>query len=80
MGFRVNHSDPPPQKSPTQQHLKGASRLVNPPDDAPEIVSAEAEEDQGERDYLGRFLRVADEALRHVKQGVLHRHKRGRIH
>ena len=63
MGFRLNHSDPSP-KEPDRQHLKGASRLVNPRDDAPEIVSPE--EDEGERDYLGRILRVADEALRHA--------------
>jgi hypothetical protein len=78
MGFRLNHSHPPPRKDPTQQHLKGASRLVNPTDDASEIASAQ--EDQGERDYLGRFLRVADEALSHVKRGILHRRKRGRVH
>ena len=78
MGFRLNHSHSPSPKSPTQQHLKGASRLVNPPDDAPEIASSE--EDDGERDYLGRFLRFADEALRHVKRGILRRHRPGHIH
>ena len=77
MGSRLNHSDPP-SKEPDRQHLKGASRLVNPPEDAPEIVSPE--EDESERDYLGRILRVADEALSHVKQGILRRQRRGRIH
>lgn len=77
MGFRLNHSHPPPQ-DPDQPQLKGVSHLVNPPEDAPEIVSPE--EDEGERDYVERFLRFADQALRHVKQGFLHRHKRTRIH
>ena len=78
MGFRLNHSNPRSSKDPRQQHLKGVSRLVNPPDDDPEIVSAE--EDQGERDYLGRLLHVADEALSHVKEGIVRRPRRGRIH
>lgn len=78
MGFRLNHSHPPPEKDPSKQHLKGASRLLNPRDDASEIVPPD--EDQGERDYLGRFLRVADEALSQVKRGLLHRRKRSRIH
>jgi hypothetical protein len=85
MGFRSNHSHPPPEKNPTplpeknpaQETLKGVSRLVNPRDDDSEIVAAD--EEPGERDYLGRLLRVADEALRHFAQG-LHRHRRGRIH
>ena len=78
MGFRLNHSHPSPQRDPNQLQLKGVSRLVNPRDDAPEIISQE--EDQGERDYLGHLLRIADEALRHVKQGILHRHRRSRVH
>ena len=53
--------------------------MVNPRDDDPEIASAE--EEQGERDYLGRLLHVADEALRHVKKGTNQRpRRRGRIH
>ena len=78
MRFRSNHSHPPPEKNPSQQHLKGVSRLVNPREEDPEVVGSDEEE--SERDYLGRFLRVADEALRQVKQGILHRHRRGRIH
>ena len=77
MGFRSSNSHPPPGKNPAQKNLKGISRLVNPQDDDPEIVAAG--EEPSERDYLGRLLRVADEALRHVKQTV-HRHRRGRIH
>ena len=77
MGFRSNQSHPPPEKSPNQQNLKGVSRLVNPPDD--DAAAVAGEEEQGERDYLGRLLRVADEALRHVKEGF-QRHRRGRIH
>jgi hypothetical protein len=77
VGSRLDQSDPP-SKEPDRRHLKGASRLVNPPEDAAEILPTE--EDEGERDYLGRILRVADEALRHVKQGILHRPRRGRIH
>ena len=77
MAFRVN-SNFRGAKDSRQPHLKGISRLVNPPDDDPEIVSAEEEE--GERDYLGHLLHVADEALRHVRHGVSHRGKRGRIH
>ena len=80
MGFRSNHSDPPDlplEKSPIQQNLKGISRLVNPRDDDLEVFAAD--EEPGERDYLGRLLRVADEVLRQVKQG-LQRHRRGRIH
>ena len=77
MAFRVN-SNFRGSKDSRQPHLKGVSRLVNPPDDDPEIVSAEKEE--GERDYLGRLLHVADEALRHGRQGVSHRGRRGRIH
>jgi len=79
MGLRLNHSNHRGSKDPRQQPLKGVSHLVNPPDDDPEIVSTE--EDQGERDYLGRLLHVADEALRHVKRGISHRpRRRGRIH
>jgi hypothetical protein len=78
MGFRSNHTDADahPEKSPNQQNLKGIARLVNPREDDPAVVAAE---EPGERDYLGRLLRVADEALRHVKQGF-QRHRRGRIH
>jgi hypothetical protein len=77
MGFRSSNSHRPPEKNAAQKNLKGISRLVIPQDDESEIVAAG--EEQGERDYLGRLLRVADEALRHVKQSV-HRHTRGRIH
>jgi len=79
MRFRPNHNNLRGSKDPRQQHLKGVCRLVNPRDDDPEIASAE--EEQGERDYLGRLLHVADEALRHVKKGTNQRpRRRGRIH
>ena len=77
MGIRVNYPNSRESRPLNEQHLKGVSRLVNPRSEDPEIVSGE--EDQGERDYLGRLLRVADEALRHVK-GVFHRTRRGRLH
>lgn len=77
-GIRVNHPDPRESEEPTEQQLKGVSRLVNPPSDDPEIISGD--EDQGERDYLGRLLHAADKALRHVKRGFFHRTRRGRLH
>jgi hypothetical protein len=49
---------------------------VNPLGDEPEIVRRE--EDPVERDYLGRLLHVADEALHCDKRE--HRKRRGRIH
>jgi len=75
-GIRISHSHG--AEAPSEQQLKGVWRLVNPPSDDPEIVSGE--EDQGERDYLGRLLHAADEALRHVKRGFFHRTRRGRLH
>ena len=60
-----------------QQHLQGVARLVNPPKNDPEIVAQE--EEPGERDYVGRLLNVADEALHSVKRGGEHR-KRRRVH
>jgi hypothetical protein len=50
---------------------------VNPPKNDVEIVAQE--EEPGERDYLGRLLNVADEALHRVKRGGEHR-KRRRVH
>jgi hypothetical protein len=50
---------------------------VNPRKNEPEIVAQEEEPD--ERDYLGRLLNVADEALHSVKRGGEHR-KRRRVH
>lgn len=79
MGFRSNHSHPPPGESPNQKNLKGISRLVNPRDEDDGSAVVAAGEEPDERDYLGRLLRVADEALSHVKQGF-QRHRRGRIH
>jgi hypothetical protein len=70
------------------QPIRGITRLVNPPEDDHEVISGE--EDPVERDYLGRILHVADHALRpgkdgqrkdgRVKDGVLHRTRRGRVH
>ena len=74
---RPHRSSPPESTPPNQQHLQGVSRLVNPRKNDPEIVARE--EEPGERDYLGRLLRVADEALHGVKRGGEHR-KRRRVH
>jgi two-component system chemotaxis response regulator CheY len=58
----------------SDQPLKGVTHLVHPPSDDTRIDG-----DEGERDYLGRILYVADHALRHVEQGIFHRTRRGRI-
>ena len=71
---RSDHRGPTPAN---QQHLQGVARLVNPRKNDPEIIAQEEEPD--ERDYLGRLLNVADEALHRVKRGGEHR-KRRRIH
>lgn len=78
MGFRVNGSETS-TRSPDQEYLKGASRLVNPPSSDPEIAAGDGEEDQGERDYVGRILHVADEALRQGKHGAFRHTRRRRI-
>lgn len=67
----------PPGWTPNQQHLQGASRLVNPRKNDAEIVGRE--DDPVEQDYVGRLLHVADEALHRVKRGGEHR-KRRRVH
>ena len=54
----LHHSDQP---------LKGATRLVNPPAEEQE-GSARDHQDPSERDYVGRVLHVADQALRHTKR------------
>lgn len=60
------------------EHLKGVCRLVNPPNSKdPEAVLPE--QDSLERDYVGRLLHVADEAL-HTKSSPNHRKRRGRVH
>jgi hypothetical protein len=68
--------------SANQTPLKGVSRLVNPPSDEPEIVARE--KDSTEREYVGRLLHVADEALNNDKNDKNdkgeHRKRRGRIH
>ena len=74
---RPNRSDPRGSTSANQQHLQGVARLVNPRKNDPEIAAQE--EEPGERDYLGRLLHVADEALHSVKRGGEHR-KRRRVH
>ena len=60
-----------------QQHLQGVCRLLNPLHREPEFVARE--KDGGERDYVGRWLHVADEALHSVKRDAPHR-KRRRVH
>ena len=70
-------SSPNPRgPSANQTPLKGVSRLVNPPSDEPETVAHE--KDSTERDYVGRLLHVADEALNNDKGES--RKRRGRIH
>src|ERR1700732_1569248 len=69
-----NRSSPRESTPPNQQHLQGVSRLVNPRSSDPEIVARE--EEPGERDYLGRLLHVADEALHPVKRDGTHRKRR----
>lgn len=76
MGIRVNGPNSSAAALNGRQ-LKGISRLTNPRSDDPEIMSEE--EDPGTRDYLGYILHVADEALRHVKRGLLHRARRRSI-
>ena len=56
---------------PGEQPLKGVTRLVNPPAD--DLESSAPDQDPSERDYLGRVLHVADQALSHAK-----RQRRGR--
>ena len=75
-GTRLNQ--PHNSAIPDDKQLKGVSRLVNPQGDPADI--AVGEEDPVERDYLGRLLHVADEALQYVKRGGDHRRRRGRPH
>jgi hypothetical protein len=74
---RPHRTSPRESTPPNQRHLQGVCRLVNPRKNDPEIVARE--EEPGERDYLGRLLRVADEALHRGKRGGEHR-KRRRVH
>lgn len=67
---RLHHGEEPHH---LEQRLKGATRLVNPPADEQE--SSVPDQDPGEREYVGRVLHVADQALRHAK-----RPRRGRPH
>ena len=76
-GIRRNNAHPRLTVGDKQQ-LQGVSRLVNPPATDAEI--ARGDEDPVERDYLGRLLHVADEALENVKRGGDHRKRRGRPH
>jgi hypothetical protein len=75
-GIRPHHVHPR-LTFPDGRRLEGVSRLVNPAPDDPQIVAAD--EDRVERNYLGRLLQVADEAL-HVKPSGEQRKRRGRPH
>jgi hypothetical protein len=75
LGFNRSH---PALRAPNGQHLEGVPRLVNPSTNDAEVAAGE--DDPVERDYLGRLLHVADEALQHVKRGGDHRKRRGRPH
>lgn len=74
VGIRLNH---PRRSDGANERLKGVSRLVNPKPGDPELVSGE--EDQGERDYLGRILHVADEVL-HAKGTRARSRRNSRAH
>jgi hypothetical protein len=69
------HNDPNRRgrELPSDQPLKGVTLLVHPPSDDARIVG-----DEGEHDYLGRILHVADQTLRNVKLGMFHPTRRGR--
>jgi len=54
-------------KSEREMPIRGIARLVNPPEDDHEVISAE--EDLVDRAYLGHLLHVADRALRKAKAG-----------
>jgi hypothetical protein len=73
----LNHAQPPGSSPPKEKELKGVARLVNPRGDDAEL--GVSDDDPGERDYLGRLLHVADEALDRVKSRWNQR-KRRRVH
>lgn len=73
---RINPPNSRGSRPPNEQELKGVSRLVIPRKDEQEVISGEDDD----RDYLGRLLHVADEALHQVERGRNHRKRRGRIH
>jgi hypothetical protein len=75
MSIRFDHHEH--GRSGSGQPIRGITRLVNPPKENLEGISGE--EDQVERDYLGRILHVADRALRQAKE-VFHRTRRGSVH
>jgi hypothetical protein len=74
---RLGHAQPPGSQPPNEKELKGVARLVNPRDDDADLGAGD--DDPGERDYLGRLLHVADEALDRVKNRWNQR-KRRRVH
>jgi len=76
MGIRLNQ--PHQNKSgDVNDPLKGVTRLVNPPRPKGDVASEH--EDQGERHYVRRLLKVADQAL-HAGDAGKHRRRRGRPH
>jgi hypothetical protein len=75
--IRLNHAQPPGSQPANEKELKGVARLVNPRGDDAALGSGDDE--PGERDYLGRLLHVADEALERVKSRWNQR-KRRRVH
>lgn len=75
--IRLNHAQARGSRLPNEKQLKGVSRLMNPRVDEAELGLGD--DDPGERDYVGRLLHVADEALHHEKRRGSHR-KRRRVH
>jgi len=80
LGVHLTHATTHGPTTANGQDLKGVSRLVNPQKEEPEVASAQ--DDPGERNYLGRLLHVADEALHQVKRdgNQRDRKRRGRVH
>jgi hypothetical protein len=76
MGIRLNQPNRRKHED-ASEHLDGVTHLVNPR--RPDADLDPEHEDQGERHYVGRILKVADQAL-HAKETHDHRKRRGRLH